>query len=172
MLKWRGNEVMKAIRKDARNKVLQAALLTEAAIKSSMRLGGRTSSGMLAKQERTYKGGSRKGQSILTKTGKQSYSRIDPVTGEKAGKINSFRSKPGEIPRVQTGDLRRSYTHELHKVLPIARVGTNLKYAKWLEFGTRKMAPRPHVWPAVIKLRPTYKKVFGVKVSGLQRGGL
>ena len=163
---------MKAIRKDARNKVLQAALLTEAAIKSSMKLGGRTSSGMLAKQERTYKRGSRKGQSILTKTGKQSYSRIDPVTGEKAGKINSFRSKPGEIPRVQTGDLKKSYGIDMHPTLPICRMGTNLFYAKYLEFGTKHMAPRPHVRPALIKLRPTYKKVFGVKVSGIQRGGL
>jgi len=157
-IKWYGNQAMKALQKNARVKVLKAAVVTEAAIKLSMRAGGRTASGQLAGEEYT------------TQTGKTRKRRVDPMTGAKAKKVGSYRSKPGEVPRVQTGTLRRSYTHEVHPVLPISRVGTNLKYAKVLEWGSRNMAPRPHVRPALKKLMPVYKKLFAVPMVG--RGGL
>lgn len=182
-LRWYGNEVMKAIEGDARRKVLTACLITERYIKDSMRAGGRTESG-----------------SAVLKPGTKR-TVVDPKTGVKAGKINSYRSKPGEVPRVQTGSLRRSYTHEIHATLPIGRVGTNLKYAKWLEWGVSggkvitpiramvlswiqggvrrfarrvvqgAIAPRPHVRPALQALKPTYRAIFGVSVGGVSRGG-
>ena len=134
-LRWYGDQAMAALRADARNKVRSSCLLTERTIKASMTKGGRTESGT-----------------------------IDPVTGGKAEKIGTYRSAAGEVPRVQTGTLRRSYTHELHPTLPIGRVGTNLPYGKFLEFGTRKMAARPHVWPALVKLAGMYRKLFGIPI--------
>lgn len=47
-----------------------------------------------------------------------------------------MRSKPGEPPRMQSGRLRNSIS--VARIDPFTvRVGTNVKYAKWLEFGTR-----------------------------------
>lgn len=56
-------------------------------------------------------------------------------------------SRPGEYPRKRTGDLRTSFDFEFYPSGMKARWGTNVKYGKWLEFGTRRMAPRP--WMAL-----------------------
>jgi len=87
--------------------------------------------------------------------------------GEKLEKVGTYVSAPGEPPRVQTGVLRRSYTHEMHEVLPIGRVGTNVFYGKLLEFGTRRVVARPHVRPVLHALRGAYRAIFGVKTRGL-----
>ena len=42
-------------------------------------------------------------------------------------------SNPGEYPRKQSGHLRRNVTHEMHDLVPLARVGTNVKYGRILE---------------------------------------
>lgn len=56
-------------------------------------------------------------------------------------------SRPGAPPAPDTGALRRSIA-----VVPqgddTIRVGTGLDYGRFLEFGTAKMAPRPHARPA------------------------
>ena len=56
-------------------------------------------------------------------------------------------SKPGEAPHKQTGRLRASVTHEV--VGLIGRVGTNLKYGRWLELGTWLVAARPWLRPSL-----------------------
>jgi len=55
-----------------------------------------------------------------------------------AGKLLGLvgRSAPGEPPRFQSGRLRNSISLAWLDDLTV-RVGTNVKYAKWLEFGTR-----------------------------------
>ena len=208
MLKWYGDAAMRAIKGDARAKVLQACLITERYIKESMRLGGRTESGMITKELVRYKRANKKrgieeGQIRTTKGGDIMLRKVDAQTGRKVGKINSYASKPGEVPRVQTGTLRRSYTHEMTGVdmLPIGRVGTNLLYAKWLEFGisggriiTPKkarvlswlsggrrffaksvrqgaIAPRPHVRPALAALASIYRALFGIPLGTMHHGG-
>ena len=133
---WHGKKVFDTFKKQARQNVLDAAILLEKVVKESMKAGGTTESG-----ETVIKKG--------TKT-----VRLDKVTGKKAGKINEFRSKPGEVPRVQFGKLKGSITHEVHPILPISRAGTNIKYGKWLEFGTKNMSPRPFMRPALHKIRP------------------
>lgn len=55
-------------------------------------------------------------------------------------------SAAGRPPVVDTGNLRRSVQVDLSDMRarnPKARTGTKVKYARWLEFGTRNMAPRP-----------------------------
>lgn len=61
-------------------------------------------------------------------------------------------SAPGDGPAPDTGRLRQSIGVESPSPL-IRRVGTNVKYALYLEFGTRKLAPRPFVRPAVEEFR-------------------
>jgi hypothetical protein len=56
-------------------------------------------------------------------------------------------SAPGEPPHKQTGRLRASVTHELIGL--VGRVGTNLKYGRWLELGTRIVLARPWLRPSL-----------------------
>lgn len=46
------------------------------------------------------------------------------------------RSAPGTPPHMQSGRLRNSISYEMIGPYTV-RVGTNVKYAKWLEFGTK-----------------------------------
>lgn len=71
------------------------------------------------------------------------------------GKVLHRASAPGQPPAVDTGQLRASYTHRLGEDAegPYVEIGTNLKTAPWLEFGTRRMQPRPHLRPAVASMR-------------------
>jgi phage gpG-like protein len=59
-------------------------------------------------------------------------------------KSDVVRSQPGEPPRKQTGTLRASVTQEVDETTLTGRVGTNLKYGKHLELGTKRgILPRP-----------------------------
>lgn len=60
-------------------------------------------------------------------------------------------SAPGEPPHKRTGTLGRSIDQETFKDQGdfVGRVGTNLKYGLWLELGTRRMAKRPYLRPAL-----------------------
>jgi HK97 gp10 family phage protein len=51
-------------------------------------------------------------------------------------------SRPGSPPHKQTGRLRASIAWELVGD-DRARVGTNVKYGRYLELGTSRMSPRP-----------------------------
>ena len=146
-LVWRGTQVRSSLLKGTRHNLELAAIYTESTIKGLMTKGGRTSSGLT-----TLKAGTKR-------------SMIDTFSGERAKKTGSFRSKEGEPPRVQTGRLRRSISHELHPALPIARVGTNVKYGKWLELGTATMAPRPFMRPGLHIAEPMILKLLGRQVK-------
>ncbi len=67
-------------------------------------------------------------------------------------KDNQVRSAPGEPPRKQTGRLRASVTHEIDGLS--ARVGTNVKYGKYLELGTKRgVSPRPWLRRALAEMQ-------------------
>ncbi len=69
----------------------------------------------------------------------------------------------GEPPHRRTGTLARSITYE---VLPgTARVGTNVKYGKFLEVGTSKMMARPYLRPAVNKNQREIKRILSRKIK-------
>lgn len=59
-------------------------------------------------------------------------------------------SAPGEPPASDTGALLNSLYHSiLVEETVFARVGSDKQYAIWLELGTRYMAPRPFLRPAL-----------------------
>ena len=66
--------------------------------------------------------------------------------GEKYGKHTA--SLPGFPPNTDTGFLVRSIEWEVDKEKLQGRVGTNLDYGYWLEFGTAETKPRPWLSPA------------------------
>jgi len=66
-------------------------------------------------------------------------------------------SAPGKPPAVDTGTLQRSWQVGLPKMFGTAtrlglRLGTRVKYARWLQYGTRRMRARPSVDKAKQKL--------------------
>jgi len=64
---------------------------------------------------------------------------------ERQAKINVSQSSGH--PRVQTGRLRSSITHEVGQ--GEVSIGTNVYYGKYLEFGTSRMPPYPWLFVAV-----------------------
>ena len=68
-------------------------------------------------------------------------------------------SRPGEPPRARTGWLKGHIQYEFDRATMSARVGVGLaaKYGLYLEFGTRKMAPRPWLFATLRKVLPQLK---------------
>jgi HK97 gp10 family phage protein len=66
-------------------------------------------------------------------------------------------SAPGSPPGVVTGTLRNSIYMNVHSSgakSALIEVGTRVKYATYLEFGTRRMAPRPFMRTAIARATP------------------
>jgi len=143
---WHGEAVEGKLRLWTRERIRQICFVTEMLAKQSMKKGGRTESGFAELTPGTIR------------------TMRDPTSKQKVEKVGSYKSAPGEIPRVQTGRLRRSITHEMHETLPIGRVGTNVVYGKSLEFGTNRMAPRPWLRPALHKVRGLAASIFSTPV--------
>ena len=82
---------------------------------------------------------------------------------------NFTHSVPGNPPFKQTGHLRRSITWELaYKSLQIGavgRVGTNLKYGRYLELGTRRMAARPYLRRALAIHQAALRRILTARIG-------
>jgi hypothetical protein len=79
--------------------------------------------------------------------------RINVSVGRDGSRI--IRSKPGEPPRRETGDYRDSWVSEVTEggSTITGTAGTTSNIGPMLEFGTERMAARPHVAPVVDQLR-------------------
>jgi HK97 gp10 family phage protein len=71
-------------------------------------------------------------------------------------------SKAGEPPATDTGTLASSIESKRDGL--VAVVWTEKKYAKWLEFGTKKIEARPFMTPAVEQNKEKYPKELGAAV--------
>tara|TARA_R110000824_G_scaffold133087_1_gene295726 strand:- start:224 stop:862 length:639 start_codon:yes stop_codon:yes gene_type:complete len=89
------------------------------------------------------------------------------------------RSKPGEVPFLQTGELRKSISVEGARTLTgefFAKVGSVAptdKYAIALEFGApaNNLKPRPYLRPAFDNTREAIGKLIGEAVKAASSGG-
>lgn len=90
---------------------------------------------------------------LLSTPGKGRTYRRPGVRGPRA--VIHRASAPGQPPAVDTGQLRASYTWRLGRdsLGDFVEIGTNVKTAPWLEYGTRRMAARPHLRPTMVALR-------------------
>lgn len=72
-------------------------------------------------------------------------------------------SAPGQPPGKVTGNLGRSVQTDRSRVESdlIARVGTNLTYGFWQEYGTRLMAARPWLRPTLQRFRSKLVALLG-----------
>ena len=87
-----------------------------------------------------------------------------PGTGRSKGRTAGpiTRSKPGEPPRKQTGQLRGSVTSEVDEATMKARCGTNLPYGKYLELGTKRgILPRPWLRRALAETSTEVNSILG-----------
>lgn len=84
----------------------------------------------------------------------------------KGGGKNRTPSAPGSPPHVQTGALRSSIRTEWDGDRRVV-VGPSVAYGRHLEFGTRRMAARPFMRPALARVIKRIPKLF----QGLLTGG-
>lgn len=94
--------------------------------------------------------------------------RNTPKTGRryKRGNAVHVASSPGNPPAIDTGFLVSSI--EVRPIPNGAEVGSRAAYAKPLEYGTRKMAPRPFLAPA---LRDSVDEILTRVRAALRRRG-
>lgn len=84
-----------------------------------------------------------------------------PGTGRKYKRNRVRSSAPGKPPVAQTGTLRQSWqsgvkhrtTRFLRQPAPKIRLGSAVKYARWMQYGNRRVKPRPYVNVAAKRLR-------------------
>jgi len=74
-----------------------------------------------------------------------------------------------DYPAVDTGRLRQSVTHNIQNENGeiVGRVGSNVKYAAYLEYGTSRMSPRPWLKPSVAINR---EKIFTLISQAVKKG--
>lgn len=94
-------------------------------------------------------------------------------TGRKYPTLRYQSSKPGHPPAVQTGHLRRSIQVDLSRLRdpnrPTAAIGTNVKYGRWLEFGTRKMPAHPFMLQTIHLSRSATLERFAAELAAAFR---
>lgn len=82
------------------------------------------------------------------------------------GRLGSAPSKPGEAPHKQTGTLRSSIAWSVDRERLVVRIGTALKYGKYLELGTAKMQPRPFLRPTLANHKTKYAALLSAQLKG------
>lgn len=89
-----------------------------------------------------------------------------PKTGRlyRRGNAAHRASAPGEAPATDTGALVNSIAYKQEDRLQ-ATISSRIKYAPWLEFGTRKMKPRPAWRPAVDKNKPIFQRLVEAAIK-------
>lgn len=76
------------------------------------------------------------------------------------GDRGSSRSKPGEFPHKDFGTLRSRIAQDHPSDSLVTRVGTNLAYGKYLEFGTAKMRSRPWLRRTLAEEREPIRQII------------
>ena len=124
------------------------------------------------------------------KTYSRGYKRISRRPGDikafKGGMAHTFHraSAPGEAPATDTGALLRSVVLKSEKGGLTMFIGVSfgsggakvtgesapIEYAKFLEYGTSKIAARPFVKPALDKNMPLVGRLAGRAVYRIARG--
>ncbi len=110
-----------------------------------------------------------KAAAIVTRSIKKSFPGSGIPNATKAQR-EANRSEPGEIPHIQTGTLKKSIGWELvsdfeahvgHKLgTATTESGKPATYGFFLELGTKKMAPRPHLRPGLARERRAINRLF------------
>lgn len=103
---------------------------------------------------------------IIRDTAKDALTKAAIVVKNQA-KLNAS-GRPG--PNVQTGRLRKSITWQIDgAALPAwAKVGTNVEYAPFVEFGTSRMKAYPFLSPVLEQKKDEISDILGEAVNVLE----
>lgn len=71
---------------------------------------------------------------------------------------NPSPSRPGNPPGVDTGRYRSSWRHRFDANALGAELYTDVEYGPYLEYGTSRMAPRPHAGPVAEQIKGIFRK--------------
>lgn len=143
---WTGDEAMARIRAGFTRNLHAAAIVVTNRAKVLLSVPGTTQ----AIRAFSYRYGGRK------------------FNARKKGTVyGSVVSEPGEPPRKQFGRLRASVAREVDASSLTARVGTNVKYGRWLELGTGKMAARPWLRRALNESMSQVRAILARRPPGL-----
>lgn len=90
-----------------------------------------------------------------------------PKTGEiyERRNVTHQASAAGEPPATDTGALASSISHRITDEGLSAEVGSDSAYAKFLEYGTVNMEPRPFLIPSVESNRQKIEQMFDKAVE-------
>lgn len=96
--------------------------------------------------------------------------REAPITAKRVIKASAIRieKRARQLVPVDTGKLRRSIEIEYENGGLIARVTSDVEYAPYVEFGTRKMHAQPFMTPAAEEERPRYLRELRSEVGKLR----
>jgi hypothetical protein len=85
----------------------------------------------------------------------------------KAGARLYKASRPGEAPAVRLGQLRQSYRFQVvgPNYMERGEVGSPLDRALYLEKGTKRIKPRPHLEPAYFKKKNEILAALGQRLD-------
>ena len=92
-----------------------------------------------------------------------------PKTGHiyRRGTVTHQASAPGQYPASDTGRLASNVRFELPSGGNMTgRVGTNIQYGAYLEFGTSRMEARPWLLPSFEKAKANVEKELKAKLEG------
>lgn len=91
-----------------------------------------------------------------------------PVGKDLVKRALRVQRRAKQIAPVDTGRLRSSVEYEVGRDSRglVARIGTDVTYAVYLEFGTRRMSPRPFLRPALQAANITWTNQHGTGTSG------
>jgi len=104
---------------------------------------------------------------LILKNAQKIVGRDQPRGKTKSGTRTGLRpSLAGTPPKRVTATLQKSIFWDLDRSAKKGRVGSPLKYAKFLELGTRKMARRPWLSKADTASRGRIRRIFKKELKG------
>lgn len=99
--------------------------------------------------------------------------RAHDVAARQHGRQRFRAAKPGDFPGYRTGHLAHSLTFQTPEeggTPGVAAYGTNVKYGRYLEYGTTRMQPRPWAMRTVRMAAPEMRSRFVFALRARLRG--
>ena len=161
---WYGPQIRRQIESEMRRRVQACCIVVQTHAKDLVNVEGTGKRTSRSRRIRTWHGaaGTVAGVQVRTLAGGHKQTWFGKYHRKSKGSLiyGANPSKPGDPPHKQTGHLLRSITREMASQF-VGRVGTNLKYGRWLEQGTSKMAARPWLVRSLNEMASRINQILG-----------